>query len=285
MRWRNYINLYEMSHGEAANVFRRLGVNPSGLDQRTLRSAYLGLVKAHHPDRGGDAEITKKINAAYDVLKSGDGSTLSDDDFRRAGAARREQEARRRAEEQGDTTWSHAGYSGGMANSSSIYRNDFRDMNYFKKRMWELAGSPRMGPDLQEWTITAYDGAFFRSSLTVYGLPRIFNEMADAMVIWNSHGGNPYATRAVFVNRRNDPSKTMYLIYLDGKHIDPPIPVEHDSFNQNPGNDQQFMRRLPDWLDKVAGKEPPKPEPAPEPPRPRPKAKRTRAPRQMSFKF
>ena len=33
-----------------------------------IRKAYLKLSKKHHPDKGGDSELFKKIQKAYDVL-------------------------------------------------------------------------------------------------------------------------------------------------------------------------------------------------------------------------
>lgn len=256
MRWRNYINLYEMTYADAARIFKQNGVDVSQLDATGVKNAYRRLMMANHPDRGGDVTKAKDINAAFDVLKLGapSGSRADTSGFQwqsttqqRYEQRRREREAQNRGDQnQGDTTWAQAGHSGGAPNSSSIHRNDYTDMNYFKKRMWELSGKSR-----HEWNINAFDGAFFRSSITVYGNEKIFPDMAAAMVIWNSYGGNPYKTRAVFVNRSNAP-EVLFLIYLDGKHIDPPIAFRHNSFNANASNDQQFVRSLPEKLDKIS---------------------------------
>lgn len=44
-----------------------LGVDKSS-SQEEIKSAYKKLVRQHHPDQGGDAELFKKINEAYDTL-------------------------------------------------------------------------------------------------------------------------------------------------------------------------------------------------------------------------
>jgi curved DNA-binding protein CbpA len=51
--------------------YQVLGVPPEA-DEAAIRSAYLRLMRAHHPDhRPGDAtsaEVARRVNAAYDVL-------------------------------------------------------------------------------------------------------------------------------------------------------------------------------------------------------------------------
>jgi DnaJ-class molecular chaperone len=49
------------------NYYSILGVDRSS-DQNQIKKAYRDLVKKHHPDRGGDAELFKKINEAYETL-------------------------------------------------------------------------------------------------------------------------------------------------------------------------------------------------------------------------
>jgi DnaJ-class molecular chaperone len=45
-----------------------LGI-PTGSDWATIRHAYLKLIKANHPDLGGDVEICKEVIAAYTLLE------------------------------------------------------------------------------------------------------------------------------------------------------------------------------------------------------------------------
>ncbi|WP_242138356.1 DnaJ domain-containing protein [Sphingomonas sp. TREG-RG-20F-R18-01] len=44
-----------------------LGVGPAA-DAAAIRAAHRRLVSALHPDKGGSAELTRRINAARDVL-------------------------------------------------------------------------------------------------------------------------------------------------------------------------------------------------------------------------
>lgn len=48
--------------------YRTLGIEPSAT-QEQIKEAYKKLVRQHHPDRGGDTELFKKINEAHDILK------------------------------------------------------------------------------------------------------------------------------------------------------------------------------------------------------------------------
>jgi molecular chaperone DnaJ len=49
------------------NYYTVLGVQENA-DQDTIKKAYRHLAKTHHPDKGGDDEIFKKVSEAYDVL-------------------------------------------------------------------------------------------------------------------------------------------------------------------------------------------------------------------------
>jgi len=74
--------------------------------------------------------------------------------------------------------------------------------------------------------------------------------MADAMATFQTRGSNRYECRAVFVHE--EASRDLYLIYADGKHRgDAPVKMKHYSFNLNPGNDVDFVRELPDLLDRL----------------------------------
>lgn len=50
-----------------AEARETLGVGPNA-DEEAIRAAHRRLVTALHPDKGGSAELTRRINAARDVL-------------------------------------------------------------------------------------------------------------------------------------------------------------------------------------------------------------------------
>jgi hypothetical protein len=233
---RLHVLLERTTYEEALKVFAKYGVDARGLDPAQLKLAYRKLIGQHHPDRNPQGTAaTQAINDAYDVLKTGRGGSGSAPHGSTA-------HARRPAQAPEHAEWAQAGWSGGARESSNIYRNDYTDVNFIKKSMWEKSGHSKT-----EWTIWGYDGAFFRGVVTVYGNAKIFPEMAKAMITWQTKGGNPYSCRAVFVQQRH--LKELLLIYADGKFYPTPVRFEHDSFNQNPGNDQAFVRRLPKLLD------------------------------------
>ena len=55
---------------DAAEARAILGV-PAGADAETIRAAHRRLVRGVHPDRGGSAELARRVNAARDVLLKG----------------------------------------------------------------------------------------------------------------------------------------------------------------------------------------------------------------------
>jgi hypothetical protein len=197
------------------------------------------------------------VNAAFDVLKAGpqparpssgrSGADYADDNmyrhYRQQKQSRQKEDPRARSPETPEWAW--AGYSGGMPDQAHIYRNNYTDVNFIKKTMWEMSGKSKT-----EFTIWGYDGAYFRGVTTVFGSPKIFDEMAKAMIMWQTKGGNPYSCRAVFVNKKN--SKDMYLVYADGTFYgNNPIKLTHKAFNANPGNDRRFLEQLPGFLDNL----------------------------------
>ena len=52
---------------DASEARAILGV-AAGADEHEIRSAHRRLVQAVHPDKGGSAELTRRINAARDTL-------------------------------------------------------------------------------------------------------------------------------------------------------------------------------------------------------------------------
>jgi hypothetical protein len=216
-----------------------------------LKQARNGIMVKYHQDRTGNKDASQEINPAYDILKQPGAIrmpvlTAGGVDWSQ-GWEKYENQPQTSAKTE-TPVWAMAGFSGGAPPSASIYRQNYTDDNFIKKAMWDLSGQSK-----EEWTISGFDGNFFRNSITVYGSPKIFNNMADAMIQWQTKGGNAYPIRAVFVSRRR--SSDLLLIWADGTyHGDNPIKMEHDSFNDNPGNDQQFQRELPALLDQLKAK-------------------------------
>jgi len=235
------------SYAQARAVFQReTGVDPSTAQPDELKRAHRSAVMRLHPDRGGDEERLKLFNDAYDVVKRGApsaGRSHEYDDDREAWAA---WERKRRQRQQETPTWAWSDYSGGSPPQANIFRNDYRDVNFIKKDMWE-----RSGESHEKWTIWGFDGSFFRGVVTVFGSPKIFDKMAEAMVTWQTRGGNPYPCRAVFVSNEKL-HKTLLLIWLDGKFYKKPIEFHHYSMNSNPSNDRSFLQELPARLDAIA---------------------------------
>jgi hypothetical protein len=64
----------EMKLPEAMKVFSISGNIP---DERELKLMYNKLAMKNHPDRGGNVEMMKSINVAYDILKSNSGKNSS----------------------------------------------------------------------------------------------------------------------------------------------------------------------------------------------------------------
>ena len=260
---------FDMAVRRAIAVFAKFGVDvkrlyPTGDEVKNLspdavqslflaklKQARNGILVKYHQDRTGNKDASQEINPAYDILKQPGAIrmpvlTAGGVDWSQ-GWEKYENQPQTSAKTE-TPVWAMAGFSGGAPPSASIYRQNYTDDNFIKKAMWDLSGRSK-----EEWTISGFDGNFFRNSITVYGSPKIFNNMADAMIEWQTKGGNAYPIRAVFVSRRR--SSDLLLIWADGTYYgDNPIKMEHDSFNDNPGNDQQFQRELPALLDQLKAK-------------------------------
>ncbi len=251
--------LREMSHAEARAIVADAGLSnyDTPEDLIAFRRKYM---RSNHPDkvppewRAAATDKIAKVNAAIDLLAGIDDRRRQEREAEKYGTRtpppRRNYGGAGGGPDEMDRNipkWAWAGYSGGLPPSYNIYREDYRDMNYFKKQMYILS---KGDPDQQQYTIMAFDGHYFRSTVTVFASPKIYQEMAEAMYIWNSKGGNPYNTRAVFCYSKSNP-RDLLLIYADDKYYDPPKHFEHESFNLNPDNDQHFLRRLPEMLDRL----------------------------------
>ena len=52
---------------EKEQAYEDLGIPPTA-SKKDIRNAYLKMAMLHHPDKGGDPEVFKRIKAAYDKL-------------------------------------------------------------------------------------------------------------------------------------------------------------------------------------------------------------------------
>jgi curved DNA-binding protein CbpA len=186
------------------------------------------LIKKCHPDlpenQGKKADLGA-INAAYDYLKSL-GSTSFNSAVRSRIAPPWQPDKR--------------------TNNNTIRVESYRDVNYLKKRCWELSGHSE-----RVYTLDAFGRIAFEGRTLVYGSPAIFDEMAQAMLVWNANGGNIKATRAVFVSSP-DEAHALNLIYADGRSFSKrPIQLRYNAAAGSHYNDRNLLRKMPAILDKV----------------------------------
>ena len=238
--------LPEVSVIDAILLFRRLGVDVTGMTPDAVKAVRRDLIHRHHPDRGGNLGKAQSINAAYDLIKEGvpkfRGTPSGLTSFRRLHQRRREQVAALKLCYPEYPEWVWAGCSGDMPGRAEIYAQDFTDVNFIKKSIWELSGHSEF-----EYTIWGFDGAQFRGRLAVFGSSNVFNYMADAMVTWQTKGSHPYECRAVLIHEQE--SGDLYLVYAEGKHYgDSPFQMKQYSANDNPAHDRELVRDLPALL-------------------------------------
>jgi hypothetical protein len=221
---------------DAIMLFRQFGIDVTGMSREAIKAARRELLNRHHPDRGGALNTAQLINAAYDLLKDGvpEGRFYASDlDLYES----------HKVENPGCPEWAWAGYSGGIPDAT-IYRNDFSDLNFIKKSLWELSGRV-----VTEYTIWGSDGQRFHG-ISVFGTPKTFSYMTTAMITWLAKQGHHCS--AVLVGA--GPTKELYVTYAEGQyHTDKPIRVVHSSFNSNPGNDPSFESKLAEVLERPKG--------------------------------
>jgi hypothetical protein len=141
--------------------------------------------------------------------------------------------------------WAWAGHFGRKEPDFTIAKNDFTDVNFIKRSLWELSGHSN-----DEWTISGYDGKTFQNNIIAYGSPKIFHYMAISMIDYQTKGSNPAPCRAVLA--RLGTSSNLFLIYADGKYYDQnPVRIRHEPIGSNPQNYTALLRQLPEILDKL----------------------------------
>lgn len=204
---------------EATDPYEILGVSPTD-DLSTIKKAYRKLAMLYHPDRGGEEAKFKEVQNAWDMIQL---------------QKRNGQSSFKPRNKQETPPWQTDPRS-----TYDVVGKDHRNLNFNMKYIYEKALEAEGGDKtkLKRMTIWAFDGSFARGVFTVFGSDKVYPEMAEAMRIWNSHGGNPYQTEAILVSESNG----LRIIWIKGKDVN--IPIEHESFNANPFNDNAFVRRL-----------------------------------------
>lgn len=236
-----------MTEPEAEYIFARYGVpNALALSKDELKKAYRELSKAHHPDKGGKTINIQYINAAYDILSksSGRSSSREPDQWRYTQHGYRQPDnsyksSRQASDQQFRQSWAWAGWSGG-ASPMDDYSDSPQNINYVKKQAWEMSGQPTPSKK-NEYTFWNWDGSYFRGVVTVYAKQDtdILFKISEMVVKWD----NFHKSVAVFFFNGAEP-KRLFLINVRGKKADPVEEFEHNSFNNNPGNDKDFVNYL-----------------------------------------
>lgn len=163
------VRLDEMSVEQAKRIFSFYGADPHAED---IRKEYLKLVRDHHTDRGGSKEAIQDINSAYELLKG----------MLKAGEIRR--------------------------HPNSAFE-DFRDPEYFRRRVREVSGK-----GAEPMTLWAYDGHKF-SRFEVEGSAAAVTIMVEGMLTQFGHG-----TIAVLVSKQSSPRR-LTCLWASGKTITP----------------------------------------------------------------
>jgi hypothetical protein len=220
-----YASVFSMSPFEA---IRELGVQGTG-DFQKDKSLLRGLVRRYHPDVSQEKDAKKKMQAANVLWETyiRDGQSLPIAGEQNRGAP--------------------SSFGGDHARPDDLpeWQTDERstyntvggplNINYNKKRIYDVSLDAEGGDrsKLRRMTVWAFDGMFSRGVFTVFGSDKVYPEMARCMRIWNN--GH---TEAVLVSEDGE----VKIIWIKGHDVD--IPVEHESSNLNPFNDQEFVRNL-----------------------------------------
>src|SRR5438128_2690888 len=142
-----------MSLQQAIDTFQKYGVDVVEMPLDQIRKARNILLQKCHPDAGGKLDDAQAINAAFDLLRKIPPHFLKPPPDQRRPTQPQPQPDK----------WIWAGHSDAKPPNSTILKNDFTDLNFIKKSMWELSGYSN-----EEWTLYGYDGRLFTRTIIVY---------------------------------------------------------------------------------------------------------------------
>lgn len=240
-----------MSEYDAEQVFSKYGIpDASKLPKDVLKKSYISLVNAFHPDKAtpelkNEMDIKMRwINSAFDVLKKSTTTSNPQNYYHREEPADYEERMKQRKQrfndymkhkqssdqKSGKSDWSQAGWSGGMPYSSDGSDRP-GDLNYYKKKAWEISGKPPTTKEY-EYTFCPFDGTYFRAGFSVYAIQSKLFEISQMVQEWEKY----HKFIAIFYRKIDS---TAYLINLRGKEVNPP--KEFEDFDTN---DSLFIKYL-----------------------------------------
>ncbi len=123
---------------------------------------------------------------------------------------------------------------------NDIYRNDFTDLNFALKSIYEHASVPRLKVSLH-----GFDGYYGRSIFTAFSSLDDLGYAAEVFEAW----GDPYFKKdGVFeavIGVVGGPGSDVRVLRIRGEDVSGlGLTLDHDSFNLNPFNDTSFADRL-----------------------------------------
>jgi len=205
----------QMPFAEALRIFSFQPNDRPSFEQ--IKQRRNELANKYHPDRNPmGLEMMANVNNAYEVLTQSPTSP----------------------QHIVDTGLGVPEWQTDLRSSYNKVGEDATNLNFAKKTIWEKA--KELG-DVKEVTFWAFDGNSLRGVFSAYANEQVFGYAGEVMEIWNSKGGNP--TEAVLASIPG--SKTVQIIRLKGRDVsNDNMFLEHESFNDNPGNDKSFNQKL-----------------------------------------